>query len=109
MADINNYRSRITIYKRAYTANSHGGFSQTWTEVDTVWCKIIPLVGREGMQYKQAYPTAQYRVVIRYRPDVSTDMRLYYNKKYYNILSVVDINNMQDEIEIMTELTPEVA
>lgn len=107
MADINNYKSRIMIYKRAYTANGHGGFTQSWTEVDTVWCKITPLVGREAFNYRQVFPKANYKVLMRYRPDVNQDMRLYYNHRYWDILSVQDLNNMHDELEILAEVTPD--
>ena len=103
MADINNYRSRIKIYRRVYTSNSFGGYSQTWTEIDEVWCRIMPLTGREAMQYQQIYPTANYRILMRYRPDVNGNMRLYYNKRYWNILSVTDIDNLHDELEILAE------
>jgi SPP1 family predicted phage head-tail adaptor len=103
MADINNYRSRIKIYRRVLTSNSFGGFSQTQTEVDTVWCRITPLTGRESLQYKQVYPTADYRILMRYRPDVNTNYRLFYNNRYMNILSVTDIDNRHDELEILAE------
>ena len=106
MADINNYRSRIKIYKRSYTANSFGGFVQALTEVDTVWCKIEALTGREKMQYAQVYPTAQFKITMRYRPDVNTDMKLFRNNRYWNILSVVDVKTMQDELEILAEESP---
>lgn len=103
MADINNYKSRIVIYKRAYSANGHGGFDQTWSEVDTVWCRITPLVGREAYTYRQVFPTANYKILMRYRPDVNQDMRLYYNHKYWDILSVQDRDNLHDELEILAE------
>jgi len=103
MANIDAYRSRIGIYKRVYTANSVGGFAQTLTEIATCWCKITPLTGREKMLYAQVYPTAQYKITMRYRPDVNTEMKLYRNNKYWNILSVNDVDTMQDELEILAE------
>lgn len=106
MADINKYRSRVGIYKRVYTSNDMGGYSQTLSEISTVWCNITPLVGRELMKYSQVYPTAQYKITMRYRPDVNTEMKLYYNKHYWNILSVQDLDNMQDELEILAQNTP---
>lgn len=103
MANVDAYRSRIGIYKRVYTANDVGGFTQTYSEIATVWCKITPLTGREKMQYAQVYPTAAYKIVMRYRPDVNTEMKLFRNNKYWNILSVNDVDTMQDELELLAE------
>ena len=105
MPNVNEYRSRIGIYKRVLVANGFGGFTQTWSEVDTVWCNITPLVGFERVRYQQVFPDARDRINIRYRPDVNTDFRLYYRKKFYNILSIVNVDNMDDELEILTEVT----
>jgi len=105
MANVDDYRSRIGIYKRVYTANSVGGFTQTHSEIATVWCKITPLTGREKMQYAQVYPTAAYKIVMRYRPDVNTEMKLFRNNKYWDILSINDVDTMQDELEILAEET----
>ena len=105
MANINEYRSRIQIYKRAYTTNSMGGFTQTMTLVDTVWCKVEPLTGLEEFRYQMAYAIGKYKVTMRYRPDVNTDMKLFYRKNYMDIISVQDVNSMRDELEIMAEVT----
>ena len=105
MPNVNEYRSRIGIYKRVLVANGFGGFTKTWSEVDTVWCNITPLRGNETVRYMQVWPTAVNAVTMRYRPDVNTDFRLYYRKKFYNILSVVNVDNLDDELEILTEVT----
>ena len=105
MADIGNYRSRVKIYKRVYTSNGMGGFSQTLSEVDTVWAEVMPMSGREATRFRQAYPTATFRIRMRYRRDVNTDYKIYYNSKYHNILYVEDTDNKQDELIILTEVT----
>ena len=109
MADVNKYRSRITLYKRAYTSNDMGGYVQTLVSIDTIWAEFVsPAKSRrtqkEKMEYGQVYHTSEHIIRIRYRPDVSPDFKIKYNKKYYNILSVVDIDNMQDELELIVEV-----
>ena len=104
MADINNYRSRILIYKRVYTPTDLGGFTETLTLIDTVWAKITPMQGKELLNYRQVYPTAQDKINIRYRPDMNPDFKILYGSTYHNILSVIDINNLHDELEIITEV-----
>lgn len=105
MANINEMKSRIKIYRQNYTSNGFGGNILTWTEVDEVWCKITPLNSKEEIAYKQIYATASYKINMRYRPDVNNDFRLYYGHRYYNILSVVDLNNLRDELEIVCEVS----
>ena len=104
MADVNKYRSRITLYKRAYTSNDMGGYVQTLVSIDTIWASFDNLSGKESLQYRQLYPTAQSKIKVRYRPDINPDFKVMYNKRYYNILSVVDIDNMQDELELIVEV-----
>jgi SPP1 family predicted phage head-tail adaptor len=106
MADINNYRSRIDIQKISYTSNNFGGYTTTWTTIDTVWASISPLTGKEVFLYRQMYPKIEYKVQIRYRKDINPDYRIYYNKKYFNILSVIDINNLQDELILLIKEGP---
>ena len=105
MPNVNNYRSRIGIYKRVLTANGFGGFTQTWSKVDTVWCEVSPLSTNETMRYQQVWPTASNSIKMRYRKDVTTDYRLFYRNRFYNVLSVVNVDNLDDELEILTEVT----
>jgi SPP1 family predicted phage head-tail adaptor len=104
LANINQYRCRIKLYKRSYTSNNFGGYAQTWVLADTIWSKIEPLSGKEELLYKQIYPTAQVKISIRFRHDINPDMRILYNKKYYNILSAKDLENKHDELEMLCEV-----
>lgn len=106
MADINNYRSRITLEKLTYTSNDFGGFTKTWNEISAVWANILFVSGKELIQYRQVYPTMQVKIKIRYRSDITTDYRIKYKNTYYNILSIIDIDNMQDELEIIAGSDP---
>lgn len=101
LTNINNYRSRIKLYNEAHTSNSYGGYSLTKTYVDTVWAEIIILSGREEYIYKQVYSTAQIKIKIRYRHDINTKWKIFYKKKYLQILSIVDLENRHDELEII--------
>lgn len=53
-----------------------GEISREWQEVDTVWCAIEPLSGREFIQSAAIQSEIVARIVIRYRDDVLPTDRL---------------------------------
>lgn len=104
MVNVNDYKSRVKIYvKKTYATNDFGGYSTSWTLVDTVWGKLDPLSGRELIQYKQNFPTAQYAVRIRYRAKMNTNMRLRYRSRNLDIHYIEDIGNRHEELKIICE------
>jgi SPP1 family predicted phage head-tail adaptor len=101
MANINSYRSRITLQRLTYVSNNIGGFTVSWNDIDTVWANVKQVSGNEAIKFKQVYPTVSVKILIRYRSDLNPDYRIKYKNTYYNILSVIDIDNMQDELEVL--------
>jgi len=104
LASINEYRYRISLYKKVLSPNTWGGYSTTLTLIDTIWAGMTPLQGKELMQYKQLYPTATTIFKIRYRPDITTNIVIKYGSTKYNIVSYIDVNNLHDEIIIYAEV-----
>jgi len=104
MVNIDNYKSRIKFEKISYVSNDFGGYTTTWAEVFTTWAQISPLQGREAVEYRTIYPTAQYIIRIRYRHDIKFTMRIFYNNRYLNILGPpMDVNNLHEELVILAE------
>jgi SPP1 family predicted phage head-tail adaptor len=107
LVDVNKYKNRIIIEKAGLTSNGMGGYVKVYATRCTVWASVIPLAGAEGMRYKQVYPTATYKVSMRYRSDIDTDCRVKYYHQMYNILSVVDVDNAHEELILMLEVRPD--
>jgi len=85
---IGELRSRVKIYKSTYTSNDFGGFTQTWSLVDTVWASVKGFKDSEKIQFNQVYETATCKVTMRHRPDINANTRLYYNDRFLNVISV---------------------
>lgn len=105
MANINEYRSRIKLYKRSYTSNDMGGYSQSLILVATLWSKIEDLGGKEQLLFNKVSADKQYKISIRYRSDINPDMKVLYNKKYFNIITPpIDVGNYHDELQLICEV-----
>lgn len=85
---IGKLRHRLTIQAYTETVNTFGEPVKTWADVNTVWCAIEPLKGREYMAAKETQSEVNVRVRMRYRTGMAANMRLYGGGKYYEITDV---------------------
>lgn len=72
-----------------------------WTTLATVWMSIEPLNGRELFAAQEHHSEVEVRVRIRYRDDVTAQMRVLHESKYYAILAVIDSELRHREIDLM--------
>lgn len=85
-------RHQVTIQQQTQTATAYGGYSETWTDVATVWAHIKPLYGRERWHGDQVESDVTHQITIRYRSDVtvSPQMRVLYGSRVFKIISVIN-------------------
>lgn len=67
---------RVAITQDTKTPDTQGGRSASESTLATVWARVRPLSGRELMQAQAVSSEVQYEVTIRYRADVTPQMRL---------------------------------
>ncbi|WP_288659536.1 MULTISPECIES: phage head closure protein [Pseudomonas] len=60
-----------------------------WVDVAAVYASIEPLSGREFIASQASQSEVTVRIVIRYRPGISTQMRLVYQGLIYNIEGIL--------------------
>jgi SPP1 family predicted phage head-tail adaptor len=94
---------RISIERLAVTADTLGGFTETWQPLSQPWAHIKPMSGRELIHADQISALAVSRFVIRYNRYLVESDRVLYRGVYYNIRSLVNI----DEADEYTEITAE--
>jgi len=93
----NAMKKRATLQHRARTPDGGGGFSETWTDVASVpevYAEIVPLSGSEQLRYHQLSTVVTHRITLRYRSDVTADMRLVSGGRVYNIVSAVSRDDL---------------
>ena len=84
---------RIEIQSQTLTKDSYGQDIPTWTTFATVWADVIPLEGRQ-LPAEERYVALRktenvlYRVKLRNLPNLTIDMRVLYEAKYYDIKSI---------------------
>jgi SPP1 family predicted phage head-tail adaptor len=81
---------KITIQYEAISRATDGAETITWTDLDTAWARIRPLIGRarEFFGAGQVIAEASIEVTIRYRTALPPKMRFKYGKRIFNILAM---------------------
>lgn len=91
---------QITFIQRVIGSNSTNEDEVTaWETIDTnetVWAKVIQYVGREVVVADQIQSVFRTQFVIDYRTDLKEEMRLVYNTKVYNIISIIEYESGRD-------------
>lgn len=66
-----------------------GEIVKHWRTVDNVWAEVVPLSAREYLAARATQSETEARVVIRYRADVDSRMRLIHRGEVYVIDGVL--------------------
>lgn len=87
-------KNRIQIQALTQTQDSQGGMVDSWATAYTVWAKIMNLSGNEKRLTNHGGNNAEARTefTVRYNAGITTNHRISYNGKLYNIKHVNDYN-----------------
>lgn len=66
---------RLTFLREQKTPDGYGGMTTTWGTVTTVWAAVWPIKTSEYVQGMQIIGEVTHRARIRYRKDITADMR----------------------------------
>lgn len=95
---IGQLRDRVTIQNATQTTDTQGGRANAWGTYATVWASVTTARGAENLQTSALRSIVPYVVVMRYRGDVTPEMRLSWRPyraetaKSLQILSVSDLD-----------------
>lgn len=98
---IGDLRHRITFQKPLKTSDGYKGHTVKWQDVVTVWASIEPLTGREYFYAHQIKNEVSHRVRIRYRTDITNEMRIKHGEKIFEIESIIDLKEGRQFLEIL--------
>lgn len=96
-------RHRIELQEETKAPDGSGGWIDTWATYATVWAKIIPLSGSEGIFGMQLQDTITHDIMIRYRPGVAPVHRVKYGERVFNIRQAINIEERSRWIDIRAE------
>jgi SPP1 family predicted phage head-tail adaptor len=94
-------KKRITFLEQSSLRNSYGEKENTWNEVDTVWANVLTLTGRALFQANQVHAEVTSKVIIRYRKDIKSNMRIRYGDRILEIIAPpINMNEANRFLEI---------
>ncbi|MEW8997903.1 MAG: phage head closure protein [Thermoanaerobacter sp.] len=93
-------RHRITLQKFMVITDPDGFTTQQWQDVATVWAAIENLHGREYWEAATVQAENTVKFTIRYRPDVTNDMRIVFRGQMYEITAIDNIKYRNEFLEI---------
>lgn len=98
-------RHRVVIQQPAESQDAYGEPDFTWSTFATVWASIEPGRGQEYEQAQTVQQSITHRVMIRYCPGVTTQMRVKYTDRrgqtrYFDIEAVLDYQERGRTMEL---------
>ena len=100
-------RNRAEFLRRTVTVE-HGISRERWETVFTCWCGVEPLSDKEFWEAAAINRENEVRFTIRYRKDVSAEMRIRLDGIVYDITYILDKNNRHEALEILARtVTPD--
>lgn len=99
--NIGKLRHRITLQRQINAQNDYGAVVTTWQDVATVWAEIKPISGREYFSAQQVQSDVTTQIWLRYRKDIEPTMRVTYQDKHYEIVSVLNYQGLNKTLQLM--------
>jgi SPP1 family predicted phage head-tail adaptor len=103
---IGNLRHRVTLQQKTVIEDDLKQQSEAWTDIASVWACIEPLSGREYFAARQENAEVTAKITIRYRKDVTPDMRAVSEGRVFDVLSVINPGERNISLILMCKEIP---
>jgi len=102
---------KVIIQVRTTVTKVGGGQTTTWADVSTVWAKLKPRTTREREIAAQLESQTDFIITIRHDTTLSldNDNRIKFGDRFFNIQSVINIEEANRFFEIGAKETKEAA
>lgn len=97
---IGRLRHRVIIEQRTRTADGAGGGTIIWSTYATVWAMIEPMSAKEIMWAKHLEHRVSHKVYIRHLNGVTSDMRVSFDSRTFQINGIRTILEKNRFIEL---------
>jgi len=96
-------RHQVTIQTVSRTEDGQGGFTETWTNGESVWASIETLKAYQRFQAMQMQTPMTHKLVVRYRRDLSTLNRLLFGDRVFTVKEVINVDMKNRFLELKVE------
>jgi len=94
------YNRRMEIQSKTVAYGIYNEPIDTWATIASVWCGVVTTGGGEFYAAQKLKASTQAIFKIRYGNVVNVTNRIKYNNKYFEILSINDVDEAHNEIQI---------
>ncbi len=103
---IGDFRHMINFEAQTKTPDNMGGFSTSWkTVASSIAAAIWPVSAKEVIQAAQPVMIASHRIKIRYRANIKNSYRIKFGSRYFNIVSIINVNEKNEMLDILAKET----
>lgn len=96
-------RHLVTLQKEVRVSDTAGGYTKTWQDVAKIWAEIIAASFKETLFGNKLQADITHRVLIRYRDDITADMRLVFDNRVFNIRGIVDEHENNNVLQLLAQ------
>ena len=101
MVDIGKLNRRITFLRLSTSEDEMGQDKSEWKKYRTVWATVKPYKASEYNFMSKLKPEVTHRMYIRFRKDITADMRIKYHGRIFTIEGPpLDIDETHELLEI---------
>jgi SPP1 family predicted phage head-tail adaptor len=94
-------RHTFQLQRATESRDEAGGVTQVWRTVAQPFGSLEGVTGDEFLRADALQAEIDYRARLRYRGDVTPDMRLTLGSRSFDIRRVVDPDGRRDELELL--------
>lgn len=91
---------RLGIYAYRETATELNNTAVRLMRIRTVWAQMKPVRGTEFLEYYRDTNMLQYKIIMRYIPDLTEKCVLVHGDRQYEINSIINVEEMGIYLEV---------
>lgn len=96
-------RTRAALLAPMEIDDDIGGVTRSFTPIANLWCRFEPAQGDERFLNGRREETVNYRIMIRWRGDISAAMRLSIGERIFDIRASTDPDGRRRRLIILAE------
>lgn len=98
-------RHKVTLQSKSETRDDTGQVFRDWSDTATIYASVEPLSGRELVNAQAIESETTYRITIRHLAGVTTEQRIKFGSRYFEILSVINPEERNIMLQLMCKET----
>lgn len=94
---------KITIQRATEARDAIGGVTETWSDHLVLWAEVVPVSGKEALEYDRNVSSRTSRFIVHFLDDITREDRISYDGDSWNIRFLRELGRRR-ELEITAEV-----